>query len=74
AKPPENIQENTKIEIYENQIKTTPEWFQPDKKNFPGVIWAEEERINKQKVDRYSNPNQLSTPCRRWGIKPKRKR
>ncbi|NET75247.1 efflux RND transporter periplasmic adaptor subunit [Okeania hirsuta] len=40
TKPPENIQENTKIEIYEDQTKTTLEWFQPEKKNFSGVLWA----------------------------------
>ncbi|GGA30582.1 hypothetical protein [Okeania sp. KiyG1] len=40
-KPPENIQENTKIELYEDQTKTVPEWFKPDKNNFSAVLWAE---------------------------------
>ncbi|GGA30561.1 hypothetical protein [Okeania sp. KiyG1] len=41
AKPPENIQENTKIELYEDHKKTVPEWFKPDKNNFSAVLWAE---------------------------------
>ncbi len=31
----------------------------------------EEGRRKKEEVDGDSNPNQLSTSCRRWGIKPK---
>ncbi|NES73728.1 MAG: hypothetical protein F6K24_55340 [Okeania sp. SIO2D1] len=34
----------------------------------------EERRKKEEKMDGDSNPNQLSTPCRRWGIKPKIKR
>ncbi|NET27821.1 efflux RND transporter periplasmic adaptor subunit [Okeania sp. SIO1I7] len=40
TKPPEKIQENTKIELYKDQTKTVPEHFQPDKQNFSGVLWA----------------------------------
>ncbi len=40
AKPPENIEDNTKIEIHEDQKNTTLKWSKPEKKQFSGVLWA----------------------------------